>query len=308
MDRLNKRQLMFLMPIFLMVFIPWKKIFGARFPDYEAYIGQYAALELNQIGNNFISNEFGWQYLVLASKYFEISATTFFLFVSIVTSLIILQVLIKKTNFSWALFCFFNPIIIDLINSQLRTAIMISLVLYAQFSIKRVSIKYALLALSASIHILGLFIFCIVLVHDLVTKICNKEEVKDYLIGSIGIFAIALILVILNMDFFLQFIGDTKRKALLNLHVGVGVKIIAIYVIFFLTIYMQFFQLKLVTKEGYIALVLIESFILLSTFGLTNSFRLATLAYPFIAMTIYTLKGRLALVKILFLIIATIIS
>lgn len=153
-----------LFSFFYVYIIPWDQFHF--FPDIQNYLARAALLldpnhvEVTWSKRSSLTQELLWKkYLSAIAPFLNHHPWTIRLS-SLAGLIIFTRLIVRKSNIAFLLLLFFNPIFIDLILSQLRTAIAFPLVMLT-FYVKPIWLKLILALLAVSLHTASIIIIII---------------------------------------------------------------------------------------------------------------------------------------------------
>ena len=209
----NKNYNLYLISLFYAIFItyviPWTSIYNGEFVDMQNYLLRVKYLHLGgteamPTGIAWLLSEPIWKYIVLAiGNNFHDYRLALYL-ISIIITFLYAIFLFKRVEYYIGMIFLFNPMFIDLVMAQVRSALAFALLLWAyDLSSKRWSSIVAIVAFL--IHAsMPLFIVIYFLLSKLNEKFVPK---KFYLISIISALLFALFMKY-GVDILLSLIGD----------------------------------------------------------------------------------------------------
>ena len=203
---------------FLIFLTPWESLKGVSFEDLQNYIDRMA--QLSVYGESYVidtssylinfAKEIGWGYLLLLlTQVFEDYRAALFC-VSLFCCLVISSYVLKKTNHTIASVLLVNPIFIDLLLSQQRSALAFSIFLLS-LSYRNHFIIFLFFVLALSIHLASIILFTFLMIVNFLNNISfhRREVLKKNVASFVTVFVLSLSVYILK-DIFLGFIGDRR--------------------------------------------------------------------------------------------------
>ncbi|KGJ89909.1 hypothetical protein [Colwellia psychrerythraea] len=219
--------------------------------------------------------------------------------ISFLSAYIILYFVITRVNPLYAILIVTNPVFIDLINSQIRTALAMSFLLLAVTLKRRVfSIIFAVLGVGT--HTVAYYL---IFIYHLLKRINNQLAFKEALIVSISFGVLASVFFAFGLQTILSFVGDRRAD------ISVGSSSLLYSGFWFLSASLIFigykndFRLNGVNKLIALFIVfLMTQFLFNSIFGLYGS-RFLAIGFPFLFICISLLRVRVKLVSLFLLFI-----
>lgn len=195
--------------------VPWEKLNGAPFRDKLVYLNyaQYGVNRLNYVSfdtfYSYFFNEWLWHYIVLNVEKYT-SYTYFFNSISFL-SLFSMSFYLLKRHRVYSLILLINPLVIDLVMSQYRISLAMSLILLAIHMKSKSRIRIVLIFIASLIHtsvLLFIFTYCTIL---LIWRLFGHKP-KIYL--SLLIFLGMSISIILSgaVNIILEGLGDRRAE------------------------------------------------------------------------------------------------
>lgn len=150
--------------------VPWEKLNGAPFSDKLVYLdyAQYGVNRINYVSfdtiYSYVFNEWLWHYILLnVEKY--ISYINFFNSISFLSLFSIAFYLLKRHRV-YSLILLINPLVIDLVMSQYRISLAMSIILLSVHIKSKSRLKIILIFIASLIHtsvLLFIFTYCAIL-------------------------------------------------------------------------------------------------------------------------------------------------
>lgn len=234
----------------------------------------------------YIKEEYFWYYLMVLGSYFDMPGRLFFYLITVfatISTLRIVQIFSTKSlNFYLAsFFLLTNPLFIDLVGSQLRSALAIAL--FFQYLIASSNIKKTLLFLFAiGTHSSILIVFFVWFVFLCLEKL-NFHARVFFLVAVVG-----SALFFLNYYYFvpviLDYMGD--RRDIVSIS-GSSVKYALFWVL--IMVFLIFYRVKIIGNDKFFAFVLFFVF-LFFFLSLVNVYGSRYLAYvlPFVFLLLFS--------------------
>jgi hypothetical protein len=145
----------------VLALFPWQDVRGgaASFVDLGNYLERYESIKISgalqrPTGGGlleFFMREGGWFFLLLLSVKVGVSARPLFSFISFCTALYLCKTVSQKSKNLFCVALMFNPLMIDLVRSQLRSAVALSIVIIS-LSLRRRALFYAAALAAMSVH------------------------------------------------------------------------------------------------------------------------------------------------------------
>lgn len=195
--------------------IPWEMLNGAPFRDKLVYLdyAQYGVNRINYVSfdtlYSYIFNEWLWHYIILnVDKY--IPYISFFNGISFLT-LFSMSFYLLKRHRVYSLILLVNPLVIDLVMSQYRISLAMSIILLAIHMKSNSKLKLIFICIASLIHtsvLLFIFTYCAIL---LISKLFSHRP-KLYL--TVLIFLGMCISIALSgaVNLILEAVGDRRAE------------------------------------------------------------------------------------------------
>jgi hypothetical protein len=248
----------------------------------------------------YLSNEPVWGYiLTLIGDYFYNPLEGLQL-ISFFSIFIFSFFLFERVNLLLAAVFLFNPMIVDLINAQIRSAFAMALLLVA-LMIKNRLLSIVILIVTSMIHSVTYIIFMVYIIANFIDSYKNRFTHKQ--LGMIALFVGVILSVILGAgkDNILSSVGDRR----VNENVGTGSSIAYLTYWILLSLVMPFIpKNNKLSKESwteYYAIIMLMLPFLMAIFG-TNGTRFIPLSFPFFlyAISTYVVRKKIWLIGSLF--------
>lgn len=283
--------------------IPWDVIRGVQFEDYLNYIQRIN--DLKSVGASYINpkgtmlgaltSESLWGYLLLAVANSSIDPSYFLGILSFVNLSVIAYFVLKNIPTIAGIVLLTNPLMIDLVMSQHRNALVVSLLICAIITDKKF-IYYLSAAISPFIHTASLiifpgYLFCKIIGANFATNNFFQKKTIVIFTGFILGFALTI-----GREFLLESIGDRRTG-----HSAGSVSFLYASFWYFLLASLLIFHRKTCNPIFYFSIFNLVIFTWLTLFN-AYSARFLTIAYPFIIICIFNLKKDVRLLLLALLI------
>ena len=191
--------------------VPWTSIYNGDFADITNYINRIEYLyaggnEAVHVGIAWLLNEPLWKYIIIAIGYIFDDYRLALYLISIIIVFLYANFLFKRVPYYIGMIFLFNPIFIDLVMAQVRSAFAFALLLLA-YDLR--SKKWAIVIASASFFIhtsMPLF----VLIYFLLKKLNETVDAKKYYLITIFAAFIIAVFIRYGVDILLSLLGDRR--------------------------------------------------------------------------------------------------
>ena len=198
--------------------MPWESLKGISFEDLQNYIDRMAQLEV--YGESYIidsgsyltnfAKEIGWGYLLLSLTFVFDDYRLALFCVSFFCCFVIATYVLRKTNHIVASILLINPIFVDLLLSQQRSALAFSIFLVS-LAYRNNLIIFLLFLVALSIHLASLILFAFLVIVNLLNNVPfhRREVIKRNVLSFVAVLVLSFSMYILK-DIFLGYIGDRR--------------------------------------------------------------------------------------------------
>lgn len=204
--------------IFIVFLTPWESLKGVSFEDLQNYIDRMVQLDV--YGESYIidsgsylanfAKEIGWGYLLLLLTFAFDDYRLALFCVSLFCCCVIASYVLRKTNHFVASILLINPIFVDLLLSQQRSALAFSIFLIS-LAYRNTLIIFLLFLLALSVHLASLILFAFLVIVNLLNNVPfqRREVLKRNVLSFVAVLVLSLSMYILK-DIFLGYIGDRR--------------------------------------------------------------------------------------------------
>ncbi|WP_163131687.1 hypothetical protein [Agarivorans sp. Alg241-V36] len=282
----------------LVFLVPWVELRGAGLADLANYI--YRFNELKVYGSEFINpdnsligyftSEAAWAYLLLLLSKTGIEAKTAMFAISFFCFLCISSFVFVRVNKLYAALLLVNPLLIDLVMAQQRSALALSLFLLA---IPRANqhLKAMLFVMGVFTHAVFLFMSALYYLSKLLSQREREESSNQFY--TLAVIVVVAAVFIFGKDVLLALLGD--RRA------GVSGKSVSfLYAAFWIValFYVAAFHKEVPYYHTYMCLFFLTLFLFATLSGQYSS-RYIALGYPFFIVTMGSFERNKSLVLFL---------
>ena len=280
----------------LFVLFPWEYLLGYSFPDKLNYIARFVQLQsLGPDSINYLGGALGsfrseslWSlilYWLGASGFSVEQALTFISFICLFSIVIFV---ISKVNFAVGAIFLLNPLVVDFVIAQQRSALALAGFL-AFFVIKKHWLKYIVVASTPFIHTAFVLLFVGHYLARALAKLRFAERASFNRIFHLLVTLFAALVILMSKDIVLGILGDRRAE-------GLGGSQSFMYSIFWaaLAVYIAFFGRVRSDWLSNFAL-LFTSLFLVAVFLDTYSSRYLVFALPFLIIALASLPFKEAI-------------
>lgn len=268
----------------------WGEIRGYGFTDLENYLYRFNELSLygSSIINStnsligLVTSEALWAYLLFFMSKIGFDATTALNTISFICTFIVSFYILKNSKWYISVLLIINPILIDLFLSQHRSALALTIFV---FSIQRSNkyIQFSLLFLSCFIHTFFFALSFIYLISQYIDYRLKKQKLIQ--VTNFFVFLTLSLSIVLGKDILLSLLNDRRAG-------GIGESVSFLYASFWLFVLLIISTLcnPLLNRAISLSVALLMLFSITTLFG-GYSARYLTLAYPFIIVSVSSIKS-----------------
>ncbi len=290
----------------VVVSIPWEYLKGEQFEDLQVYIQTYNELQQGHVKvfdldnklSILLNSEFLWKYILFGLGYLGFDAVLSLKIISFICFAFISYFVFKHVGFHVSALLLYNPLIIDFVMSQQRSALAFSIFLLS-LSSKRVSSLYIMMFCAVFIHTASVVLYSSYFFAKYLESRFSLITYRKNLRNILLIFIVMLFL-ISSKQAVLSFIGD--RRAYLE-----AVQVSFLFSMVWMLVSVYFILFSRISNSNYIYLYLFFAFdflFLIGTFSGEYSLRFLTFAVPFLIISLASFLRRIEFCVIFYLIIS----
>ena len=266
--------------------IPWEELNGGPFRDKLVYLdyAEYGINKLNYLSFDtffsYITNEWLWHYIILNINTY-MPYIVFFNAISFL-SLFSISFFLLKRHSIYSLLLIINPLVIDLVMSQYRMSLAMSLILIAIHLNKLKKLKIFMIGVAALIHT-SVILFIVTYLGVLIAQRFVNRSSKIYLLYLITMGMLISFILSGFVDVILESVGDRRSDYPLE-KLSSSLTYLSFWVLNFIFIVLYYLKRPIKKMSDSISIVVLSNITFNLVFGGYSTRILATM-FPVIMDT-----------------------